>query len=48
MTFPSPVGVGSGLLTEGSGVDAILGATGPDSKTGLSTFIELGPCTPER
>jgi len=48
VTFPSPVGVSSGFLTDGCGIDAILGATGRDSSSGLSTFIELGTCTPER
>jgi len=48
LTFPSPVGVGCGLLVDGSGVDAILGATGIDSNSELSTFIELGTVTPEK
>ena len=48
VTFPSPIGIGPGLLTNGAGIDAILNASGTDSKTGLSTFIELGTCTPDR
>ena len=31
ITFPSPVGVASGFLIDGSGIDAIIAATGVDS-----------------
>ena len=48
ITFPSPVGVASGFLIDGNGVDAIMAASGIDSNSGLATFIELGTCTPER
>ena len=48
ITFPSPIGAASGILVDGSGIDAIIGASGVDSNSGLATFIELGTCTPER
>lgn len=48
ITFPSPIGVASGLLTDGNGIDAIMAASGADSNSGLATFIEVGTCTPER
>ena len=47
-TFPTPIGLGNGLLLDGRGIDAILSASGVDSMNRLSTFVELGPCTPER
>ena len=48
VTFASPIGLASGLLDSGCGSDSIFSATGFDANTGLSTFVELGPCTPER
>ena len=47
-TFPSPIGLGSGLLIEGRGIDSIISSSGVDSASGLSTFVEIGTCTPER
>ena len=46
--FPSPVGIGSGLLTTGVGVDNMLLSSGVDSASGLSTFVEIGTCTAEK
>lgn len=48
VTFPSPIGLSSGLLIDGRGIDSIIEASGTDSASGLSTFIELGSCSPER
>ena len=48
ITFPSPVGLGSGLLTDGRGIDSIMEASGIDKESGLSTWIELGTCTPDK
>ena len=46
--FPSPIGIGNGLLTKGIGVDNMLLASGVDSASGLSTFVEIGTCTVEK
>ena len=48
VTFPSPIGLSCGLLTDGRGIDSIIEASGTDSVSGLSTFIELGSCSPEK
>ena len=48
LAFPTPVGIGSGLVMNGIGVDNILSASGVDSASGLSTFVEIGTCTAER
>ena len=45
--FPAPIGIASGLCKDGTGVDALLRASGM-SKDRISTFIEVGSCTPER
>ena len=47
-TFASPIGLASGLLCEGRGIDNIFSSSGIDSGSGLSTFIEIGTCTPEK
>ena len=46
--FPSPVGIGSGLITTGIGIDNMLLSSGVDSASGLSTFVEIGTCTAEK
>ena len=48
ISFPSAVGLSSGLLTDGRGIDAIMETSGFDASTGLSTFVELGTCTPDK
>ena len=48
VAFPTPIGIGSGLLINGSGIDNIFSASGIDSASGLSTFLEIGTCTPEK
>ena len=47
-TFPSRIGIANGVLYDGRGIHAMHQASGTDSNTGRSTFVELGPCTPER
>ena len=47
-TFASPVGIASGLIRDGRGMDNLFSASGVDSSSGLSTFIEIGTCTPEK
>ena len=46
-TFPSDVGIANGVLYDGRGIHAMHQASGVD-RFGRSTFVELGPCTPER
>ena len=45
--FTSPVGIGARISVDGSGIDGLLDSS-RDAKTGMSTFIEVGPCTPEK
>jgi len=47
IVFPTPIGIASGVLVEGIGMDNMFTASGVDSSSGLSTFIEVGTCTPE-
>ena len=47
-TFASPIGIASGLASDGRGMDNLFSASGVDSSSGLSTFIEIGTCTPEK
>ena len=44
----SPIGIGPYLSCDGRGVDGILEASGIDETTRRSTFIEVGPCAPEK
>lgn len=44
----SPIGIGPYLSCNGRGLDGILEASGIDEKTRRSTFIEVGPCAPEK
>jgi hypothetical protein len=48
VVLTSPVGIGPYLCHNGRGVDGVLQAAGIDEKSGHSTFIEVGPCSPER
>lgn len=44
----SPIGIGPYLSCNGRGVDGILEASGINESTRHSTFIEVGPCAPEK
>jgi hypothetical protein len=44
----SPIGIGPYLSCNGRGVDGILEASGINESTRNSTFIEVGPCAPEK
>ena len=35
-------------MSDGRGLDNLFSASGVDSSSGLSTFIEIGTCTPEK
>lgn len=47
MTFTSPVGIGPYICPSGIGIDGLLEASGV-TEGNESTFIEVGPCSPEK
>lgn len=48
LLLTSPIGIGPYLSCNGRGIDGILEASGINETNRHSTFIEVGPCAPEK
>jgi len=48
IVLSSPIGIGPYLSCNARGIDGILEASGVNEATGHSTFLEVGPCSPDK